>query len=215
MSKTYELVNPIIAGDMKTTFNANSPLDAGKEFWDIMTKKEIINSVPKFAFTFRSGNELFHLCVKEKNDKNDKNKEMSYEIEDITEQVNKSLTDEQKKAFLKKVDAKLSEISEVTVKKLDGGRDSSSDSSSDYDIDSDSSDSDSSDSDSDSDYESALYHRSKRSRKLISMVRRNNVPIYYYWSAPSFYGIKTLYTPSFRVRPVVELWMPRIFYRTS
>nr|QBK88861.1 MAG: uncharacterized protein LCMiAC01_05430 [Mimivirus LCMiAC01] len=62
----YRLVNPHIEGNIKTTFDKKSPIDAARAVWKTISKY-VTNVVPKFAFTLEcvNGKCLHHYLVKE------------------------------------------------------------------------------------------------------------------------------------------------------
>ena len=61
----YKCINPVIGGEVKTSFKANSDLDAANKLWSELSKY-ISNTVPKFAFTLeKQGGALCHFSVKE------------------------------------------------------------------------------------------------------------------------------------------------------
>lgn len=65
MSK-YELINPIILGNLDTSFNNDSPNNVALEVWNVMSSY-FTGNVPRFAFTLKdSNNKLYHYSVKEK-----------------------------------------------------------------------------------------------------------------------------------------------------
>jgi hypothetical protein len=63
---SYKLCNPVIGGDLKTSFKGKSALDAANKTWSSISKY-ISNNVPQFAFTLeKSDGSLHHFTVSEK-----------------------------------------------------------------------------------------------------------------------------------------------------
>lgn len=92
----YKLVNPVIEGEVTTTFKGTSPLDAANKCWSSLSKY-ISNNVPKFAFTLENTKEggLSHFTVEEKR----KGKEAKFNIS----KLNLDLDDRKEKEFLKRI----------------------------------------------------------------------------------------------------------------
>ncbi len=61
----YALVNPLISGSMNTIFKASDPKEAAKKAYDTLSGV-FSNSVPKFMFTLKNDDTLYHFKVKEK-----------------------------------------------------------------------------------------------------------------------------------------------------
>lgn len=203
----FELVNPIIAGDVNTTFNGKNAGEAAQNFWEMLTSEKslLVNELHHFMFSLRGGNgNLYHFSVHEKQDKNSK---VKYSLEDVTSQVENKADENLMNQFVKevaKVKAKLGQDSliggkgdeknEKEEKKDNTKRDRSKNKKFD-------SDSSSSDSDSDSDDE---FDYSRLRRKMYG------TPISYWWYSPMIYRVKRIFTPVF-VRPLapyVQLWLP-------
>lgn len=187
----FELVNPIIAGNITTKFEVDNPMDAAKKFWDTMTTENnlIVNEVFKFIFTLKDSNGKFHhfsVVEKEKTKGN-----VEYELKNITEEVEKKANENEMDQFKKEVSRVQKQI-EGTNKKggKKGGKKSSSSSSS-----------SSSDDDDDDDDE---FDFAKIRRKMYS------APISYWWYSPMIYKVRRIYTPVFsrQIAPYVQLWMP-------
>lgn len=64
----YALVNPLISGSMNTIFKASDPKSAAKKAYDSLSSN-FSNSVPKFLFTLKNDDTLYHWKVSEKVDK--------------------------------------------------------------------------------------------------------------------------------------------------
>lgn len=134
MSKySYQLINPVIEGTFKDTYDANRPIDGAQQMWKNLTE-HIVSHVPKFMFTMRniSSGELHNFEVAE-------NKETSsFTINELALDVN----DDDLVKFAKNVD-NYSKVRDKTNDEQKGGRmkrydvdddDSSSSSSSSEDI---------------------------------------------------------------------------------
>jgi hypothetical protein len=180
----FELVNPILAGNIKTTFDEKNPENAAKAFWETLTSdnKLIVNELHRFMFSFKGGkNELHHFEVKEHKLGNN----VEYEIKNVSQNVNSKINKEELDEFLNQVDK--------VKKQLNGGaeggkrrRDKKNDSSS-----------SSSSSDDDDEFD-------------FSRLRRKSTPISYWWYSPLIYRVRKIFTPVFvqPVAPYVQLWLP-------
>lgn len=64
--QTYTLVNPIIKGTFKDTYDGNTPIQAANKLWKGLTQ-HILGDVPNFIFTMKnpSNNKLHHFNVVE------------------------------------------------------------------------------------------------------------------------------------------------------
>jgi hypothetical protein len=200
----FELINPILAGNIKTTFEASKPEKAAQAFWETLTsdKRLIVNELHRFMFTLRGGNnELHHFQVRE-NEESRGN--VKYEIDNVTKDVEMKTKQEEMNEFLREVDKVKSQL-KGEPKNVTGGADSDSDNDKDKknkkskrykDMEEDSS---SSDSDSDDEFDYA------RLRK-----RSYNTPISYWWYSPLIYRVRKIFTPVFvqPVAPYVQLWLP-------
>jgi hypothetical protein len=186
---TYDLVNPIMAGNIKTSFEAENPEKAAQSFWEMLTnKKLIVNELHRFMFSLKDkNNNLYHFEIREK-EKPDKT--VQYEISNITKDVESKTKPTEIKKFMNQVDkVKL----QLAGKKKGGSSEKKSKRYKDLEEDSTSSSSSSSDDD---------FNYSK-------LRMRNNL-ISYYWYSPLIYKVKTLFTPVFAqpVAPYVQLWLP-------
>jgi hypothetical protein len=183
----FELVNPIIAGNITTKFDVSEPMDAANKFWETMTTENnlIVNEVFKFIFTLRDSNDkYYHFSVIEK----EKSKgNVEYKLEDITKEVEEKANTNDMNQFKKEV-SRVKEQIEGTNKK--GGKKKSSSSSS---------SSSSDDDDDDDDFDFAKVRR-----------RMYNTPISYWWYSPMIYKVRRIFTPVFvkPIAPYVQLWMP-------
>jgi hypothetical protein len=198
----FKLVNPILAGNIKTEFDENDSAAAAETFWKTLTSdnKLIANEIFKFIFTLEdTDNNLHHFSVIEK----EKSKgNVEYKIENITKEIEKRADPQEMKQFKKEVSRVQSQINDGNVPALKGGKkvlsrtlkakggkhkkdDSSSSSSS------------SSSSDDEFDF---------------SAIRKQmyKTPISYWWYSPMIYKVRRLYTPAFvhPIAPYVQLWMP-------
>lgn len=63
--KSYTLVNPKIEGTLKTTFKANSAMEAANAAYNEMSK-QFANTVPAFRFTLETEGKMQHFLVEEK-----------------------------------------------------------------------------------------------------------------------------------------------------
>jgi hypothetical protein len=62
----YEIINPTIIGKFGTTYEADTPLDAAKEFWNRLSAL-IVNEVPNMCFSLRNNDNsnVSHFVVNE------------------------------------------------------------------------------------------------------------------------------------------------------
>lgn len=190
----FELINPIIGGNIDTSFDGKNAGEAAQNFWEMLTseKKLLVNELAHFMFTLRGGDgKMYHFSVREKENQD---KKVKYSLEDITSSVesksNKIVLDQ----FLKEVEKEKAKLGQNSAS--GGKRDRSK--SKKMDDDSSSSDSDS-DSDSDDDFDFSKLRR-----------RMYGSPISYWWYSPLIYRVRRIYTPVF-VRPLapyVKLWLP-------
>lgn len=178
---SYQLVNPYIGGEFKTTYAAKSPFSAAKDAWQSLSP-HLTSYVPRFAFTMQrlSDNKLFHYVIKEEiiNDSSS-GKNVNYSLSDL-EADNKHA--DEIKDFLKHVNNYRNKKGGKGKKKKD---DDSSDSDSDLDDDSD--------------------------EEIYSKVRsRNTQPITWFVYYPlKTYKIDKLYLPTFvlPLTPTVQINM--------
>src|SRR5690606_33925640 len=80
MKNQYRLINPIIKGNMTTTFTAKNNLDAANQFW-MEFSQYITQDVPKFAFSMEhtGSNTVHHFVVKERENHNS----AKYDIQEL------------------------------------------------------------------------------------------------------------------------------------
>ena len=74
----------------KTTYEGDTPKEAGREFWKTLTVKDklVVNEVFSFPFTMKGGDgKLHHLLVTEQTDDG---KSLDFHINDITKEVQKN-----------------------------------------------------------------------------------------------------------------------------
>lgn len=187
----FELINPILAGNIKTTFDESKPDKAAQAFWETLTsdKKLIVNELHRFMFTLKGGNnnELHHYEVRETRTGGN----VEYRITNITKDVDQKNQSGEIDEFLKEVERVKSQLNGIK-----GGGDKKKKSKRYKDMDDDSSSSSSSDDD-EFDYE--------RLR-----MRGYNTPISYWWYSPLIYRVKKIFTPVFTqpIAPYVQLWLP-------
>jgi hypothetical protein len=177
----YELSNPVIGGEIPKNYDGDNASDAAKKVWERLSESKLImNNLPVFAFTLKdNADKLYHFIVKEK----PTDRMAEYTIEDVTDTVNKEMTPEVKKEFLKASHS----VSKRLEKGQMGGRPRRyRDDSSDDDLD-----------------DVDDYLRYIRQKSYTS-------PLYYWWFAPSLYNIRSVFTPIFTpsVTPYVHLWVP-------
>jgi hypothetical protein len=60
----FQLVNPYIEGELETSFNGKTPLDAAEKTWNKLSGY-FTGNLPKFAFTLKKDSKLHHFLVKE------------------------------------------------------------------------------------------------------------------------------------------------------
>lgn len=132
--KEYTLINPTILGTFPTTFKAENPIAAGKQFWEELTVngKYVTNHLPIYCFSLQeAGGNLHHMVVREKTTKTGTHTE--YEIE---EDMNNKVDSDKMKQLLRES----SMIKQKAENKMEGGKrkrykedDSSDGSDSDFD----------------------------------------------------------------------------------
>ncbi len=184
---SYQLVNPYIGGEFKTTFAAKSPFTAAKDAWQSLSP-HLTSYVPRFAFTMQrlSDNKLFHYVIKEEiiNDSSS-GKNVNYSLSDLESDKKYS---EEIKDFLKNVNK---------YRNKKGGKKKKN-------KDDDSSDSDS-ESDDDDDSDEEIYSKVRS---------RNTQPITWFVYYPlKTYNINQLYLPTFvlPLTPTVQINMSSAF----
>lgn len=93
--RSYQLINPVIVGTFKDTYDAKQPIDAANKMWQNFTE-HVVSHVPNFMFTMRdvSSGDVSHFQVKENKGDN------SYKIDELDLKIDKKVFDD----FLKKVD---------------------------------------------------------------------------------------------------------------
>ena len=198
---SYSLVNPVILGTFPQNYTADSPANAAVMFWNELSGgKYLINSLPKFHFTMKGGNNLHHYSVTES---------IAEDSDTATwkiDEMNLNLSKEHESKFMKE--------SNKAQKPQSGGKKKTKKSKrhryakkTDDDDDSSSSSLSDSSSDSDSDEDMVLNNL---------LYKRYNDPISYWWYTPSIYRLKhnyryITYPPVFAApnKPyVVEYWLP-------
>ena len=187
----YRLINPLIIGEMNTTFAANSASDAAEMAWTSLTK-HVVHNVPKMAFTMSdqtTGN-LHHFLVKEKTKGNNKMAELS--ISPLTVKLSR----DQEKKFSSRVN--------TVMNKLEGQFGGNKDDKKKNEDDSDSSDSSSTE---------ELYEKVNRFKKSYGQQ-----PIVYWWYNPTVYGygdiVESIFVPTFvpSLMPYVEVNISSAFF---
>lgn len=185
--KNYTVVNPVIYGKFKNTYEAATSLEAASGFWKELTGNNYItNNVPHFLFTLQDDKDksLHHFSVKEKAAA-EGSKYSDYSIAEVTVKLSKKEEDE----FIKEANSVKSRLSSGEIQA--GGKrslsrkryaDDDSSSSSDDDID------------------------------IVDYIRIRNLthPISYWWYAPTIYNVRTVFTPTFvsPLYPYVQTWFP-------
>lgn len=186
---SYKLVNPTIIGNLKTEYNAESPIEAAKQFWDQLTVENqlITNNVPMFLFSIeQTGGKLHHFMVQEK----PSTKKSKYANFTITEHK-LDLSDEEQNEFKQNLTELVNDVNSK-INEQHGGRkryhnkddDSSSSSSSSSDVD---------------DYLSFLR------------LRRISNPLVYWLYNPVLYRVRSSFVPTFYPphTPYVHYFYPR------
>jgi hypothetical protein len=182
---TFELINPCIIGQFKTTYNVENGLEATKSFWNDLTPL-ITNNLPELIVTFQEGGKLHHYKITEKLEGGSKT--ANYTIN----KYNNKIPSKIKSEFLNEVSSVKNKI-ENMVNVQTGGKKKR------YNNDNSSSSS----SDSTSTEEGDDYYDFSRYKRL-------NQPIVYWWYTPSIYRVTRLYTPTFTVplMPYIHTWVP-------
>jgi hypothetical protein len=162
----FKLVNPHIEGSLKTTFTADSNINAAQNAWKTLSE-HILNNVPKFAFTLENTSDgcLCHFLVQEKMNK----KKAKYTITELNLQNNDNIEKAFKKNFENFKKKKIMAGGKHKDKKDDDDSSSSS-----------------SDSDSPSIYDKIFYKN----------VLRKSYPINFVWYDPLFYKLDYIVTPT-------------------
>jgi len=64
--ETYQLINPFIIGNIKTSAKADTPIEGAKQIWGYLSDN-IVKYVPKFLFTIKnmSGGNIYHFAASE------------------------------------------------------------------------------------------------------------------------------------------------------
>jgi hypothetical protein len=195
----FELINPILAGNIKTSFDGAKPENAAQSFWETLTSdnKLIVNELHKFMFTLKGGNDdLHHFEVKEHKQSGGN---VQYEIKNVTNDVNSKVNKNELKEFLAEVNKVKSQINgtKISTQTKGGKRHRDKDMKKEMNDDDSSSDSSSDSSDDEFDFE-------RLRRKSFS------TPISYWWYSPLIYRVRKIFTPVFvqPVAPYVQLWLP-------
>ena len=181
--KTFTLVNPLIIGNMKTEYVAETGLKATNDFWSELGTHLALD-VPELYVTMKEDSGvLSHYVI---NEKLGKNKIADYTISEFNLELSKSKKDKFL-AAVRKYEKKGKTLTGGSIDKKPK-RDRSKDSSS-----------SSSDSDSNNDYYNFRHYRS-----------RLNSPINMLYYTPLLYGVNTIVIPTFTatVAPYVTLYMP-------
>lgn len=190
----YQVVNPVLGvnpqyeNSIKTVFSSNNVEEAAEKFWRMIDKRQLFaGEMLNFYFTMKGGNgSLYHFRVNEKA----KDKSISYELENITDEIEQKMTDQDKNQFVNEV----SNVQKKLANKQTGGkrkRHKNKD-------DDDSSSSSSSDEETIDEYFDRIRKNSYKS------------PIYYWWYAPRIYKVKRIFSPVFvpKIMPYYQLWIP-------
>jgi hypothetical protein len=176
----FKLINPLIKGDMETTFTGGSSIEVANKAYQNLSQY-FNNYIPKFYFTLEDqDNKFHHFYVKESRNGDNANYSIkSYNVKNKHE------------AELKKKVGEYTESSaQLSSEEQVGGKHHK-----------DSSSSDSSDSDSDSDSKSWLDESST------DRLKYKVDPIVYWWYYPSVYRVRKFYVPTFvqSVTPILTI----------
>ena len=175
----FRLVNPVVLGSAKTSFNTSSPSNAAKMTWESLSS-HMVNSNPKFAFTLQntSDGKLFHFLVKEKVT----NKKVDYTIDQLSLSLNK-----------KDEEGLINHASKI-MDEQEGGADDKKKKS------------DSSDSDSDSSSTESVYEKIKMMKNRNTLGPITYWWYYPYFYRVDSY-VDSVYIPTFQypIAPYVEL----------
>ena len=182
---TYELVNPCIIGQFKTSYSVENGLEATKELWNNLSPL-ITNNLPELIVTFQEGGNLHHYKITEKVESGTKN--ATYTIKDY----NTKISNKVKSEFLNEVSSVKSNIT-AQLDNQSGGKKKR------YEMENSSSSS----TDSSSTEEGADYYDFSRYKRL-------SQPIAYWWYTPYLYRVTRIYTPTFNVPlvPYIRTWVP-------
>jgi hypothetical protein len=206
--KSYKLVNPLIIGEFKTTYNSDNGMQAIEYFWKDLTNY-ITNNVPQIIVTLMDeSNVLYHYKISEKfqNSKNMVDYNISEYNIDLTEKQKKDFIDnlhkyeEKTKSIVQKGGSVNTENKEKNKRynKYKKSANKSSESESESDKSSDTSDS------SDFDLSESYYNFTKYKNYL------QPIKIWYY--TPTLYNLNNIFIPTFKPKiiPYIELYSFKI-----
>jgi len=179
MVNTYQLVNPYIAGNFKTSIKAKNSLEAANLFYKNLSQ-HFNNSIPNFYFSVQKGGsgagKHYHFEVNEKLVED----QVSFTVAPYNVHNNESAV-EKFKVKLEEFKGKFNQDGGKKKKKKHHKHDSSD--SDDLDVSSD-----------------EFY---TRVQKYVPVTQ----PIYYYWYDPYIYNLNSVFIPSFYnyMNPYIEL----------
>jgi hypothetical protein len=202
MSNTYNLVNPYIQGDIKTSVKSKNSINAAKTIYKNLSE-HFNNSIPKFYFTIQKGSsgngKYYHFLVKEVREKD----EVKFNVEPYTTHNSDSSIDK----FKSKLDTFKTKFNQAGGKA--GSRKKGSKKGSkkaprrkmeDYDF----------DEDSNSDLASSddFYVQASVYRPVVTP------PLYYWWYDPQLYNLKSVFIPTFYgyLSPFLQLDLSGVNY---
>lgn len=184
MVNTYNLVNPYVKGDLKTTVKANNSIEAANKLYAGLSE-HFNNNVPKFYFTIQKGKsgdgKYYHFQVSEEKNGD----EVDFALKPYTI-PNSTSSESQFKSRLTAFKSRLNNKSggRSKVKKVLKKKTMDSD---DDDIFEDDSDD---------------YYR--RARSYVPVI---NQPISYFWYDPFVFNLESVFIPTFYsyITPFVEI----------
>jgi hypothetical protein len=185
MVNTYNLVNPFIKGDLKTTVKANNSVEAARILYSNLSE-HFNNNVPKFYFTIQKGKsgegKLYHFKVSEQ--KNGDEVDFSIRPYSIP---NSSKVESEFKGKLINFKSKIEENKvggKSKAKKIMRKKTMDNDNKDIFEDDSDD-----------------FY---KMARSYVPVI---NQPIHYFWYDPSIFKLDSVFIPTFYsyVTPFVEI----------
>jgi len=192
MSNTYNLVNPFIQGDFKSSIKSTNSVNAAKLFYKNLSE-HFSNSIPKFYFTIQKGGsgngKYYHFMVKEKKGAND---EVSFKVEPYNLPKEEAIN-----IFKNNLNTFKSKYKQAGGKAKKGSKKGSKSKKS----------KSISDSDSDLDSSENFYRRAQTYQPVVTP------PLYYWWYDPGVYSLDSIFFPSFYSynQPFSQILMPTAY----
>jgi hypothetical protein len=213
MVNNYNLINPHIKGEFKTSIKAKNSYEAANTFYSELSKN-FNNSVPEFNFTIQKGvlgkGKFYHFNVKElRSNKN--NNQVNYSLKSLNIDDEKLLN-----KFKENLNTFKENFNQATGGKKHNNHKKHKKKKSKHDESDKKSDdeSESSESSNSSDTISESILDTENIYRRIKSYTPEYKQIYYWWYDPYVYNLNSVYIPTFYsyITPYIEISLPYVVY---